>query len=747
MNFCQILCQVEDSVSKRYIHDTSVVPHALTSLLSDEELIQHQNSNREFGKLYNDVVKIYTASFESGLRIEPDSFGGFCLFNRTGHTIKLGVIENTVGLLAKVPKNIEIDDWSMMEGEKLMVGIARWANHSCRPNCEYYMSSGYNGRPCVRLRALKEILNGDQLLTFYGPDFFGDSNADCLCGHNDLHGKIESTQETSSTDLTHSSAKKRRNVKPRIKIQKNVSVLDSLIKFYDECSNTSVCSENSESAVLQSFEPQSSDIEVTHLQNFEDSFEISDENTDEDIFESSFVENPGFLSHSSSSGSHQETGDLDFSKEYSAQRLNHVSDVSPANLAASLIALITKYNAPDSLLKDLLKRDQALFGESAISPWAVQTQLQNFSSNYVSRKLIVREGEIILIKFRSLLMEIVVKSINEMLSYSRSRSNTEDIFMPELKVVDGKVSKRLILNTDGALVAKSPISTAWPLFIAVADLPPRKRQAFQNLVLGCLFVGSGYPDFDIFFTHIEEELSVPEYFNFEGQKICVMFKPILFIADLIGKSKVLKMKRCNGFYGCTLCTQRGVHYAGVHRYSHNEKFVMRSFESHMINIQELEKGADDEIRSKSGRKAECEIRTQGVLGKSKIVAVIPNQPLSSPIDPMHQLFLGVAKDLFGHFYDKMPSVQKRDLNHFRSSIKLPRELKNSVRSLDSLNTFKAKELKVFLFYLSPVIFPPFLFGEDRSSDENDLKKIVFATRLLFDTSEHADFCDTLLNDF
>ena len=54
---------------------------------------------------------------------------------------------------------------------------------------------------------------------------------------------------------------------------------------------------------------------------------------------------------------------------------------------------------------------------------------------------------------------------------------------------------------------------------------------------------------------------------------------------------------------------------------------------------------------------------------------------------------------------------------------------------------------MFLFYLSPVIFPPFLFGEDRSSDENEFKKIVFATRLLFDTSEHADFCDTLLNDF
>ena len=50
-----------------------------------------------------------------------------------------------------------------------------------------------------------------------------------------------------------------------------------------------------------------------------------------------------------------------------------------------------------------------------------------------------------------------------------------------------------------------PLST-WPLFLAVADLPQKKRQSFENIVLGCLFVGSGYPDFDAVLSQTEKEL-------------------------------------------------------------------------------------------------------------------------------------------------------------------------------------------------------------------------------------------------
>ena len=190
MELCQNLCQVEDIVSKIYIYDKFVVPHALASPLTDEDITFLQKHNREFNKLYKDMVRIYDASYTAGLRIEPESFDLFGLVNRTGSTIKIGVIEHTVGLLGKVPRTFEIDDWSMMERERLLVGAARWANHSCQPNCVYYMSGGYNGRLCVRLRALEETADGAELVTFYGPDFFGEKNADCFCGHDSLHGQI-----------------------------------------------------------------------------------------------------------------------------------------------------------------------------------------------------------------------------------------------------------------------------------------------------------------------------------------------------------------------------------------------------------------------------------------------------------------------------------------------------------------------------------------------------------------------------
>ena len=705
MELCRNLCQVEDIVSKNYIHDTLVVPHALASPLTDEDITFLQENNREFNKLYKDMVRIYDASYTAGLRIEPDSFDGFGLVNRTGSTIKIGVIEHTVGLLGKVPKTFESDDWSMMEGERLLVGVARWDNHSCQPNCEYYMSGGYNGRLSVQLRALEEIADGAELVTFYGPDFFGEKKADCLCGHDSLHGQNNNSQDQDSEKSDCSVAKKRRKVIPRIRMRKSIPAhLNSLIKFYDECSNTSIpSSENPESDVPSRSQLQSSDVETILLR---DSDENSEKNSEPESKSNPSSENSAVEIYSSSSYSGLgDTIDMNIGDHFDKHPINQVSDVAPTNLVASLIALVSKHNASDSLLNDLLKRDQAIFGEGAVSPWFVQKQLNDLYSKFISRKLSVDRGEIILIKFPPQLIEIVLNSLSEMLSYSRNKNIAEDIFMPDLQIVDGKILIKLIVNIDGALVAKSPPSSAWPLFITVSDLPPRKRQAFQNIVLACLYVGHGHPDFDIFFNHIEQEFSETEHILFQGERLCVMLKPILFIADLTGKSKVLKMKRCNGFYGCTLCTQKGVHYGGVHRYPHDEEFVIRSYESHMSNLIELEKGSDDEIIPKSHRKAELELRTKGVQGKSKILTLIPNQPLSSPVDPMHQLFLVVTKDLLGHLYDKMLTNRKKDLNQFLSSMKLPCELKNSVRPLDSLSTFKAKELKVFLFYLAPVIFP------------------------------------------
>ena len=142
----------------------------------------------------------------------------------------------------------------------------------------------------------------------------------------------------------------------------------------------------------------------------------------------------------------------------------------------------------------------------------------------------------------------------------------------------------------------------------------------------------------------------------------------MLVTDLIAKSKVLKMKQFNGYYGCTLCTQRGIHLAYTHQYPHDHSFEMRSFDSHMRNIQELENGSIDKLRAELGPKEDCEVKTHGVKGRSKAFDVISNQPLLSPIDPMHQIVLGVAKDLLQHHYNKMNADHKAEINSFRKLI-------------------------------------------------------------------------------
>ena len=76
--------------------------------------------------------------------------------------------------------------------------------------------------------------------------------------------------------------------------------------------------------------------------------------------------------------------------------------------------------------------------------------------------------------------------------------------------------------------------------------------------------------------------------------------------------------------------------------------------------------------------------------------MISKQPLSSPNDPMQQLLLGVAKDIQLHPYERMTPEHKTEINIFIESLDLPKEFKISLRKLDSLSNFKAKEVKIML---------------------------------------------------
>ena len=510
MDLCEKLAQIEGFVAHHYVERSDHEVHLLTELISKNSYIDLMNSDNHFKRLHQDSEEVYKYSFNAGFRIEPDNFGGYCLINRSGKTIKCGEINVAVGLLAKKPKDREIDDWSLMEGDKLLVGVARWANHSCVPNCDYYMCGGYKGRECLRLRALREIEDGEELTIFFNVNFFGEKNKFCLCEHRSKHGSEEESQEES--DEHAKPPKRKRNVKPRIKITASDvrrSLLTDLIKFYSEDSNVSLAPEISSIPFTNSDFPDNSISDAEQIEKNGNCSDLSDG------FSSTEISYPcdqietlvgvdlfGNFSATESDSENEEKDDND-----QTVLLTEVPGASKENLKASFLAIVSVHNGSDSLLK----RDQLLFGGRTVSSWAVRKQFEDFCTLYQSSKQSLDNGELILLNFRPLLIDIVKNALPEMLMYAEEKDSSRDILMPTFCITEQRqINVRLIVNTDGANVCKTPITSAWPLFLAVADLSPKLRQLFKNLVLGALFVGSGYPDFDIVFEHIKRELLVTE---------------------------------------------------------------------------------------------------------------------------------------------------------------------------------------------------------------------------------------------
>ena len=112
----------------------------------------------------------------------------------------------------------------------------------------------------------------------------------------------------------------------------------------------------------------------------------------------------------------------------------------------------------------------------------------------------------------------------------------------------------------------------------------------------------------------------------------------------------------------------------------------------MKNLQGLENGSIDKIKANLGQEEECEVKTYGVKGRSKDLELGSNRPVSSPIDPTHQIFLGIAKDLLPYNYNEMDPDHNAEINSFLESVDLTEEFKNNVRSLEVLTIFNIKEM-------------------------------------------------------
>ena len=386
-------------------------------LWSKDDFDLKLRNDRKLKKLFMDMSEPFKAAMDFRLSIEPDKYGGFCLVNRSMSAIKPGEIEVAVGLLANLPTENLYKDCSVMEGGKLLVGVARWANHSCKANCDYYMKGGYRGRQCGRLRALRQIEPNEELTTFYNEDAFGEENVD-----TEEHGRSANLMQSTSQTVVRA-VKRKRLQKAEIRFAQPAAEFDSFFAYYEDSSNFSLSSLNMAPSFPIETSPNNTAVpQIITSDSIDDEMCCSKGTTDESLNNAQFQLFPEYQSDESSESDTEAVRELaSFNQSSLCDFVSDCRPVSVSDLALSIMSLVIKHNCSDQMMYELLKRDQIVFNGESLAPWTIKKKLGEFAAQYQCRKELLSNGEQIYLNFNPLLLKIVQNSINGMLRYAELR--------------------------------------------------------------------------------------------------------------------------------------------------------------------------------------------------------------------------------------------------------------------------------------------------------------------------------------
>ena len=149
------------------------------------------------------------------------------------------------------------------------------------------------------------------------------------------------------------------------------------------------------------------------------------------------------------------------------------------------------------------------------------------------------------------------------------------------------------------------------------------------------------------------------------------------------------MNQFNAYYGCSLCLAKCEScQSGRKLYYPNRNWSMRTPENHFALLGVLQERNFNSFR--------------GVKGPAKIFEVVPELPLTAPIDYMHQVLLGVGRTLLFVIRKKL-GQNVAAVNMLVGQIKLPNDFKRKARPLSELDYFKANEVKVWLLHVGPIV--------------------------------------------
>ena len=184
MTKCEDLIKLDAFVSSNLLQVFTLKPMMMLPEDTSSSIVAKVSSNQNLSKTPEGFSMVYRTADSKRFKIEPDTFGGFGLFNKTGRVLKprLEPIHKVVGIIEDIPTDLreKLTPLSIMKSsstsrEVVLLGVARFVNHSCMPNTRYFQgySCDYLRYRTIRLQVNRSIYPDEEITVDYGDSFFG----------------------------------------------------------------------------------------------------------------------------------------------------------------------------------------------------------------------------------------------------------------------------------------------------------------------------------------------------------------------------------------------------------------------------------------------------------------------------------------------------------------------------------------------------------------------------------------------
>ena len=138
--------------------------------------------------LYREMTQSYATSFDSVKYKDVLSYTGigyeFGVFARK-RLQKGSKIQGLDGYFAEAVDNAPTFSLFGSERksgkERIMLGPASFVNHSCQPNAVYVCGGPTKNRTILRIEAIRNIEENEEIFVSYGTNYFGNNNEECAC--------------------------------------------------------------------------------------------------------------------------------------------------------------------------------------------------------------------------------------------------------------------------------------------------------------------------------------------------------------------------------------------------------------------------------------------------------------------------------------------------------------------------------------------------------------------------------------